>query len=171
MEQAFDQGDQLRIGQATISNTQVGAGRAGLERLVGGEDEVLAQHGHVDRAAPRIGVVERPRRSGAPRTVDTEIAAAAGFVLAGQRGEIGDLRQRALLELDHLAGDHIHPDPGIGASDRWRGRYHGSAAPDEQGDQTLARLEGLLADPAVLVGAAVVSPSVSERRGLACRTW
>ena len=72
---------------------QVGAVRASLVHLVARDDEVLAQHRHLDRRTDRDQVIEaaaEPSALGEHRHAPS----AAGRVLAGQFGRVGDLGQR-----------------------------------------------------------------------------
>ena len=105
----LDQRDQLGVGQrGHDQQDQVGAGRPGLEELVGGDDEVLAQHRHRHREPHPDQVVQR---AGEPALLGEhrDGGRSPGLVLLGQRGGIGDLGQRALARAGPLdLRDHRH---------------------------------------------------------------
>ena len=70
----------------------VGTGGARLPQLVRGGDEVLAQHGHVDRAAHRAQVVEGAVEA-ALLGEHADRGGATGRVVGGERGGILDRRR------------------------------------------------------------------------------
>ena len=85
---------------------QVGAGGAGLDQLVAVDDEVLAQHGYVDRGPHRAQVVEAAAEP-ALLGEHADRGGTAGGVLPGQRGRVGDLGEVALARAAPLdLGDH-----------------------------------------------------------------
>ncbi len=117
---------QLVLGQGRDDQQrQVGAGGAGLPELVGGDDEVLAQHGYVDRGAHRAEVLEAAAE--APLLGEhADRGGPAGGVVGGQRGRVGDRGERALAGAGPLdLGDHA--DAG-GAEGRHRVERVGRAA-------------------------------------------
>jgi hypothetical protein len=104
-----DQGVLLQGGHD--QQDQVGAVRARLVHLVAGHHEVLAQQRHLDRRPHRVEVLQapaEPARLGQHR----HAARAAGRVLLGQVGRVGDVGERALRRRRPLdLGDH--PDAGL----------------------------------------------------------
>ena len=74
---------------------QIGAVGAGLEDLVVGDDEVLAQHRNVHGGADLVEIVKAAEESAAFGE-HGDGACAAPLVLAGQRGRVRDVGQVAL---------------------------------------------------------------------------
>ena len=88
---------------------QVGAGGAGLDHLVAVDDEVLAQHGYVDRGPDRAQVVEAAAEP-ALLGQDAHRGGSARGVLPGQRGRVRDLGEVTLARAAPLdLGDHARP--------------------------------------------------------------
>ena len=83
------------VQRADDQQGQVGAGGAGLDELVAGDDEVLAQHRYVDRGADRDQVGQAAGEA-ALLGQDADRGGPAGGVLAGQRRGVGDLGEMAL---------------------------------------------------------------------------
>ena len=107
---------------------QVGAVGAGLEDLVVGDDEVLAQHWNVHGGADLVEIVKAAEESAAFGE-HGDGACAAPLVLAGQRGRVRDVgevalgRRRALDLGDH--GDAVGALKPSCRVNRSRGRQRG----------------------------------------------
>ena len=117
-----DQGVLLECGDD--QQDDVGAVGPRLVHLVAGDDEVLAQHGHVDDGADGVQVGLRPAEA-PPLGEHADDAGAAGGVLGGQLGRVGDggevaLGRAAPLDLGDDAdarraqrGEGIEGGPGV----------------------------------------------------------
>ena len=107
---------------------QVGAVGAGLEDLVVGDDEVLAQHWNVHGGADLVEIVKAAEESAAFGE-HGDGACAAPLVLAGQRGRVRDVGQVALGRRRALdLGDHGDAVGALKPScrvNRSRGRQRG----------------------------------------------
>ena len=93
---------------------QVGPVGPGLPELVGADHEVLAQHRHLHRVPDRGQVLQaaaEPARLGQ----HADHARAAGLVVHGQRGRVGDRGQRALGRAGPL---DLGDDGDVGALER-----------------------------------------------------
>ena len=104
---------------------QVGAGGAGLPQLVGGDDEVLAQHRDVDGGAHGDEVGEAAAEA-ALLGEHADRRGTTGCVVGGQRGRVGDRGQRALagagpLDLGDHADTRTRGTPASGRARRARG--------------------------------------------------
>ena len=95
----------------------VGAVGAGLVHLVAADDEVLAQHRDVDDGADGVEVGQRAAEA-APLGEHADDAGAAGLVLAGERGGVGDVGQRAL---GRAAALDLGDDADAGRAQRGQG--------------------------------------------------
>ena len=114
--------DVVLVGEALVTGddqqNEVGAGSARLEHLVRLGDEVLAQHGDVDRRAHRLEVGQRPEEAAAlgqhaDRTRPT------GLVRDGEGSGVRDVGERPAGRAGPLhLGDDLH---AIGGRE---GRHH-----------------------------------------------
>jgi hypothetical protein len=105
----LDEGDQRRLREGhDHEQDHVGARGAGLPDLVRRDDEVLAQDGDVDGGRDELEVVDRPAE--APTLGQhADDAGAAGRVLAGEGGRVGDRGDVALAGARALdLRDHLH---------------------------------------------------------------
>ena len=93
---ALDQRDEgLLLERCDDEQGDVGAVRPALPQLVGRHDEVLAQQRHRDASAYGVQVGQAPAEA-ALLGEDADDRGAPGLVVLGQRGRVGDRRQRAL---------------------------------------------------------------------------
>ena len=95
----------------------VGAVRPRLVHLVAGDDEVLAQHRHVDDRADGVQVGLRAAEA-PPLGEHADHAGAAGGVLAGELGGVGDVGEVALGRAAPL---DLGDDPDAGGAQRGEG--------------------------------------------------
>ena len=105
---SLDQRDQLGVGQSRDDQQhEVGTGGTGLEQLVRGDDEVLAQHRDTETAQRTRTRSSRVPAESALLGEHRDRGGTAGLVLHGQRRRVGDLGQRALARAGALdLGDH-----------------------------------------------------------------